>query len=48
MGVRERIMTICLLERLQANPACAKALGIEICAARRAGETDKKEEKERE
>ncbi len=28
MGAKERIMTIRLMEKLQANPACAKALGI--------------------
>ena len=28
MSVRERIMTIRLMEKLKTNPACAKALGI--------------------
>ena len=45
MSVRERIMTICLLERLQASPAHVKALGIEICVARRTEDADKKEER---
>lgn len=40
MSIKERIMTIRLLKKLQANPAYAKTLGIEVCAAQL---TDKKE-----
>ena len=41
MSTRERIMTIRLMEKLQAYPACAKALGIEICVAQSIEVTDK-------
>jgi len=41
MGVRERVLTIRLMEKLQACPACAKVLGIEICVARSTEATDK-------
>lgn len=43
MSVKERIMTIRLMEKLQAHPAYAKALGIEICDVRSPEATDKKE-----
>ena len=41
MSVRERIMTIRLMEKLQAHPAYARALGIEICVAQSTEVTDK-------
>ena len=41
MSVKERIMTIRLMEKLQAKPAYAKALGIEICVAQATEVTDK-------
>ena len=43
MGVRERILTIRLTEKLQAHPAYAKALGIEITDSRPTVADDKKE-----
>jgi len=33
MSVKERIMTIRLMEKLQAHPVCAKVLGLEVCVA---------------
>ena len=41
MSVKERIMTIRLMEKLQAHLTYAKALGIEICVAQSAGADDK-------
>ena len=41
MTARERIMTIRLMEKLQAHPAYAKLLGIEICVAQSTEATDK-------
>ena len=43
MSVKERIMTIRLMEKLQTHPAYAKVLGIEICVDRRTEAADKKE-----
>ena len=31
MGTKERIITIRLMEKLQANPACEKAFTTKIC-----------------
>lgn len=33
MSVRERILAIWLMEKLQNRPEYAKALGIEVCSA---------------
>ena len=41
MSAKERIMTIRLMEKLQAHPAYAKVLGIEICVAQSTEATDK-------
>ena len=41
MSVKERILTIRLMEKLQAHPAYAKTLGIEICDVRPPEATDK-------
>lgn len=41
MGARERMITIQLLEKLQARPAYAKTLGIEIHIAHQAEAIDK-------
>ena len=43
MSAKERVMTIRLMEKLQANPAYAKVLGIEICVDRQPDADDKKE-----
>jgi len=43
MSARERVMTIRLLERLQAHPAYAKVFGIEICVALPSEVADQKE-----
>lgn len=43
MGVRERILTIRLMEKLRAHPGYAKTLGIEIAQCRRLAAEDKKE-----
>ena len=43
MSVKERIMTIRLMEKLQENPAYAKVLGVEICVDRKPDANDKKE-----
>ena len=44
MSVRERIMAIRLMEKLQSRPEFAKALGIEVCGEMAPpGATDKKE-----
>ena len=44
MSVRERIRTIRLAEKLQANPEYAKALGIEVKNARLPVGADEKSE----
>ena len=41
MSAKERIMTIRLMEKLQAHPAYGKALGIKICVAQSTEATDK-------
>lgn len=43
MGVRERILTIRLMEKLQAHTVYAKALGIEMAVSRPAVTDEKKE-----
>ncbi len=43
MSARERIMTIRLMEKLQAHPAYAKALGLKICVAQSTEAADKEE-----
>ena len=43
MSVRERILTIRLMEKLQAHPAYAKALGLEVKAAQSSNMTVKNE-----
>lgn len=43
MSVRERILTIRLVEKLQERPLYAEALGIEITVAPSAEAVDKKE-----
>ena len=44
MSVRERILAIRLMKKLQANPAYAKALGIEVKNAQLPSDTDEKRE----
>ena len=41
MGAKERVMIIRLIEKLQADPALAAALGIQICAVRLSEASDK-------
>ena len=41
MTTRERIMTIRLIEKLQAHPSYAKVFGIEICTIPSAEEKSK-------
>lgn len=43
MSVRERILTIRLMEKLQEKPLYAKALGIEVTIAQFADAMNKKE-----
>ena len=44
MSVRERILAIRLMEKLQSHPDFAKALGVEVCAEiAPPGAADKKE-----
>ena len=46
MSVRERILAIRLMEKLQSRPDFAKALGVEVCGEiAPAGATDKKEKR---
>ena len=44
MGVYERILSIRLLEKLQARPEYAKVLGIQLCEDAPPGDEKKKEE----
>ena len=44
MGVRERILAIRLMEKIQSRPDFAKALGVEVCVKMVSpGAADKKE-----
>lgn len=45
MGIKERLLSIRLMEKLQSHPEYAKALGIEVCQLAPPGARKKEEER---